>query len=120
MDMIINHCILHRYYQVRLCLLGKANLCTNGLAQVQCLCLVNQNEMLATYHSPTLFFFTFLISSATLFQLKPLSQFQKCPVPVQFPLLEVVITVNTIPNYWAFYFQGSDLPMYRSCCSEAS
>ena len=33
--------------------LGKANFCTNGHSQLQCLCRVIQSDMLSVYHSPT-------------------------------------------------------------------
>ena len=36
--------------------LGKANFCTNGHSQLQCLCRVIQSDMLSVYHSPTQLF----------------------------------------------------------------
>ena len=33
--------------------LGKANFCSNGHSQLQCLCHVIQSDMLCAYHSPT-------------------------------------------------------------------
>ena len=36
--------------------LGKANFCTNGHSQLQCLCCVIQSDMLDVYHSPTQLF----------------------------------------------------------------
>ena len=39
-----------------------------------------------------------------------LSQLQQSPVPLGFPLPDVVITKDAVPNHWAFYFQGSGLP----------
>ena len=34
-----------------------------------------------------------------------------CPVPLQFPLPDVVIAIDAMPANWAFYFQGSGLPL---------
>ena len=39
---------------------------------------------------------------------------QECPVPLQFPLPNVVIATDGMPHYWIFYFQGSGLP--KSFC----
>ena len=47
--------------------LGKANICTNGHSQLQCLCHVIQSDILCVYHSPThlfhMFIFSFLLMS---------------------------------------------------------
>ena len=40
-----------------------------------------------------------------------LSHLQQSPVPLQFPLPDVVIATDAIPTHWAFYFQGSGLPL---------
>ena len=40
-----------------------------------------------------------------------LSQLQKSPVPLQFPLPDVVIATDAMPTHWAIYFQGSRLPL---------
>ena len=39
-----------------------------------------------------------------------LSHLQQSPVPLQFPLPDVVITTDTMLTHWAFYFQGFGLP----------
>ena len=36
---------------------------------------------------------------------------QQRPVPLQFPLPDVVIATDATPTHWAFYFQGSGLPL---------
>ena len=36
---------------------------------------------------------------------------QQSPVPLQFPLPDVVIATDATPTHWAFYFQGSGLPL---------
>ena len=43
-------------------------------------------------------------------QLEQLSHLQQSAVPLQFPLLGVVISTDATPSHWAFYFQGSGLP----------
>ena len=35
----------------------------------------------------------------------------KSPVPLQFPLPDVVIATDATPTHWAFYFQRSGLPL---------
>ena len=40
-----------------------------------------------------------------------LSNLQQSPVPLQFPLPDVVIATDATPTRWAFYFQGSGLPL---------
>ena len=37
--------------------------------------------------------------------------FAKEPVPLQFPLPDVVIATDATPTHWVFYFQGSGLPL---------
>ena len=39
---------------------------------------------------------------------------QQSPVPLQFPLPDVVIATDSTPTHWAFYFQGSGLPLLVS------
>ena len=36
---------------------------------------------------------------------------QQSPDPLQFPLPDVVIAMMPCPTHWAFYFQGSGLPL---------
>ena len=40
-----------------------------------------------------------------------MSNLQQSPVPLQFPLPDVVIATDAPPTHWAFYFQGSGLPL---------
>ena len=91
--------------------LGKANFCTNGHSQLQCLCCVIQSDMLSVYHSPTQLFSCVHFSLSSLCQLEQLSNLQKSPVPLHFPLPDVVIATDATPTHWAFYFQGSGLPL---------
>ena len=37
--------------------------------------------------------------------------FAQSPVPLQFPLPDVVIATDAMPTHWAFYFQGPGLPL---------
>ena len=91
--------------------LGKANLCTNGHSQLQCLCCVIQSDMLHVYHSPNHLFSHVHFSLSLLCQLELLSQLQQRSVPLQCPLPDVVIATDAMPTHWAFYFQGSGLPV---------
>ena len=50
-------------------------------------------------------------SFSALHQLEQLSHLQQSPVPMQFPLPDVVIAIDAMPTHWAFYFQGSGLPL---------
>ena len=90
--------------------LGKANFCTNGHCQLWHLCHVIQSDMLHVYHSPNYLFSHIHFSLSFLCQLELLSYLQQSPVPVQFPLPDVIATDAT-PTHWAFYFQGSGLPL---------
>ena len=90
--------------------LGKANFCTNGHSQLWCLCCVIQSDMLSVYHSPTQLFSHVHFSSSSLHPLEQLAKLQQSPVPLQFPLPDVVIATDATPTHWAFYFQGSGLP----------
>ena len=91
--------------------LGKANFCTNGHSQLQCLCRVIQSDMLSVYHSPTQLFAHFHFSLSSLHQLEQLSNLQQSPVPLDFPLPDVVIATDATSTHWAFYFQGYGLPL---------
>ena len=92
-------------------LLGKANFCTNGHSQLWHLCCVIQSDMLHVYHSSTHFFSQGHFSLSLLCQLEWLCQLQQSPVPLQFPLPDEVIVTDAMPTHWAFYFQGSELPL---------
>ena len=91
--------------------LGKANFCTNGHSQLRHLCCVIQSDMLSVYHSPTQLFSCVHFSLSSLHQLEWLSNLQQSPVPLHFPLPHVVIATDATPTHWAFYFQGSGLPL---------
>ena len=91
--------------------LGKANFCTNGHSRLWHLCHVIQSDMLSVYHSPTQLFSCVHFSLSSLHQLESLSTLQQSPVPLQFPLPDVVIATDATPTHWAFYFQGSGLPL---------
>ena len=86
--------------------LGKANFCPNGHSQLWHFCCVIQSNMLHVYHSPTNLFSWVHFSLSSLCQLEWLSQLQQSPVPLQFPLPDVVIATDAMPTHWAFYFQG--------------
>ena len=91
--------------------LGKANFCTNGHSQLRRLCRVIQSDMLSVYHSPTQLFLDVHFSLSSLHQLEQLSNLQQSPVPLHFPLPDVVIATDATPTHWAFYFHGSGLPL---------
>ena len=91
--------------------LGKANFYTNGHSQLHCLCHVIQSDMLHVYHSPTQFFSCVHFFRSSLCQQEWLTHLQQSPVPLQFPLPDVVIATDATPTHWAFYFQGSGLPL---------
>ena len=91
--------------------LGKANFCTNGHSQLHCLCHVIQSDMLSVYHSPMQLFSHVYFSLSSLHQLDRLANLQQSPVPLQFPLPDVVIAIDATPTHLAFYFQGSGLPL---------
>ena len=67
--------------------------------------------MLNVYHSPTQLFSCVHFSLSSLCQLEWLSTLQQSPVPLQFPLPNVVNATDATPTHWAFYFQGSGLPL---------
>ena len=67
--------------------------------------------MLHVYHSPTQLFSCVHFSLSSLCQLEWLAHLQQSPVPLQFPLPDVVIATDSTPTHWAFHFQGSGLPL---------
>ena len=70
--------------------------------------------MLHVYHSPTHLFSCVCFFPSSLHQLEWLAHLQQSPVPLQFPLPDVVIATDATPTHWAFYFQGSGLPLWVS------
>ena len=84
--------------------LGKANFCTSGHSQLWYLCHVIQSDMLHVYHSPAHLCSHVHFSISSLHQLEWLTH-------LQFPLPDVVIGTDAMPTHWAFYFQGSGLPL---------
>ena len=58
---------------------------------------------------PPFYFLRFIFFLSFLHQLEQLSHLQQSPVPLQFPLPDVVIATDATPTHWAFYFQGSGL-----------
>ena len=67
--------------------------------------------MLHVFHSPTNLFSPVHFSLSSLCQLEQLSHLQQSPVTLQFPLPDLVIATDATPTDWAFYFQGSSLPL---------
>ena len=94
--------------------LGKAYFCNNGHSQLWCICCVIQSDMLHIYHSSTQLFSHVHLSLSSLCQLEWLAHFWQRLVPLQFPLPAVVIATDATPTHWAFYFQGSRLPLLVS------
>ena len=70
--------------------------------------------MLFVYHSATQLFPHVHFSLSFSCQLEQLAHLQQSPVPLQFPLPVVVIVTDATPTHWAFYFQGSGLPLLVS------
>ena len=85
--------------------LGKANFCTNGHSQLWHLCHVIQSDMLSVYHSPAQLFLHVHFSLSSLHQLEQLAKLQQSPVPLQFPLPDVVIATDATPTHWPFIFR---------------
>ena len=67
--------------------------------------------MLSVYHSPTQLFSHVHFSLSSLCQPEWLAKLQQSPVLLQFPLPGVAIATDATPTHWAFYFQGSWLPL---------
>ena len=94
--------------------LGKAILCTNGHFQLWQLCQVIQSDMFHVCYSPLHLFSPIHFPHSSLCQLEQLSQLQQSPVPLQFPLPDVVIATDAMTTHWTFYFQGSGLHLLVS------
>ena len=67
--------------------------------------------MVRVYHSPTELFSWVPFSLSSLCQLEWLAHLYQSLVPLQFPLPDVVSATDAMPTHWAFYFQGSGLPL---------
>ena len=67
--------------------------------------------MLHVYHSPSHLFSYVHFPLSSLYQLEQSSHFQQIPVPLQFPLPDLVMATDATPTHWAFYFQGSGLSL---------
>ena len=67
--------------------------------------------MLTVYHSPAYLFSPVHFSFSSLHQIEQLSHLQQSPLPLQFPLPDVVIATDAMPTHWALYFQVSGLPL---------
>ena len=85
--------------------LGKANFCTNGHSKLQYLCCVIQTDMLHVYHCPTQLFSCVHFFRSSLCQLEWLAHLQQSPVPLQFPLPDVLIATDANPLIWPFIFR---------------
>ena len=94
--------------------LSEVNFFANGHSQLWRLCHVIQHNMSTVYHFPTYLFSPVHFSFSALCQLERLSHLQQSQVPLQFPLPDVVIATDAMPTHWAFYFQGSGLPLLVS------
>ena len=67
--------------------------------------------MLTVYHLPTHLFSPFYFYFSALNRLEQLPHFQQSAVSLQCQVPDVVIATDAMPTYWAFYFQGSCLPL---------
>ena len=76
--------------------------------------------MLSIYHSAMQLLSCVHSSLSSLHQLEQLANLHQSLVPLQFPLLNVVIATDATPTHWAFYFQGSGLPLSVNCASPGS
>ena len=71
-------------------------------------CHSEWHAMSLSFSHPIISMCSFSLSS--LHQLEWLAHLQQSPVPLQFPLPDVVIATHATPTHSAFYFQGSGLP----------
>ena len=69
------------------------------------------SDMLHVYHSSTHLFSHVHFPLSSLCQLEQLPHLQQSPVPLRFSLPDVVIATDATLTHWAFYFQGSGLPL---------
>ena len=89
----------------------KANFCASGHALLHYLCHLIQTDRLPFYHSPADIFHALYPLQLCMY-LKRLVQFQQCLVSLQFPLLDVVITMDAMAGHWCFTFR---IPVYPYC-----
>ena len=83
--------------------LSKTIFCVKGHANHCWFCHVIQSDMLNVYHSTANKFLSYQPSPPVLHQLWRLSQLQQSLVPLQFPLPDMVITRDAIPNFSGFW-----------------
>ena len=88
------------------------------LCQWLLLSLLIPSDNVNVYHSPAHLFLSFHFSLPVQCQLLKLSHLQHNPVPLQFPLPDVVIVTGATPHPWTLYFQGCSLP--ASFCDTTS
>ena len=79
--------------------LGNANFCANGYSKLWALCCDIQSDILTVDHSPAHLFSPLYFSFSALHQLEQLSHLQHIPVPLQFPLPDVVIATDAMPTH---------------------
>ena len=63
---------------------------------------------------PSIYFHMFFFPSPHYVKLEWLAYLQKIPVPLQFPLPDVIIATDATPTHWAFIFRGSGLSLLIS------
>ena len=63
---------------------------------------------------PPIYFHMFIFPIPPYISWEWLAHLQQSRVPLQFPLSDVVIATDAMPTHWAFYFQGSGLPLLVS------
>ena len=86
--------------------LGKVNFCANGHSQLWRLCCVIQSDMLTVYQSPTHLFSPVHFSFSALCQLEKIFHLQQNSVPLQLPLLNVVVATDCHANSVGLLFLG--------------
>ena len=87
-------------------------MCTNGYSLLWPLCCVIQSDMFTIL--PTIYFLGFNFPFPPYVNWNSYLICNRAPVPLHFPLPNVVIATDAMPIHWAFYFQGSCLPLLVS------
>ena len=79
-------------------------------------CVISFSDKLNVYHSPAHLHLSFHLSLPVQCQLQRLSELLQTPVPLWFPLPNVVITNDATSNHWAFIFRviGFTYPVVAS------